>query len=168
MNMSYSTWELDRLRRDIHTLALRHNPNIENAERKAYYPGKIVHLNDNNADNSWGNLAITCPCCEGLIMLSRYTPRDIWSLKARGLNYAEIGRILGLSRERVRQLCKRYEASSSQVDIEDAVNEAQKRERWLVKNGKLDRITDKRTWRKRLLAEAQKIGFIPKTKGGKP
>jgi len=202
MNMSSSIWELDKLRRQMHGLAQRTNPNIISAERGAYYPGEIIHLNGNNADNSWGNLAITCPCCEGRIMLSRYTPRDIWLLKAKGLNYAEIGRLLDISRERARQLSRKFESTLTTIDelqIDKLVKEVQGKEkgliedkyRWaearriseqtrfmavkdayyeLLEEGRpvtppkpfKKRVTDKRTIRKRILAEMQRLGIKPK------
>lgn len=167
---------LNELRSVMHELARECYPTIENTERRAYYPGEIVHFNGNNADNSWGNLAITCPCCTGLIMLSRYTPQDLWLLKAGGLSYAKIGQLIGISRERVRQLCKRYEAPS--VDVDELVKQAQEMERYwqydfddedgrpVNKKTGRKRLTDRRTWKKRIIAEAKRMGFIPKQKGG--
>ncbi len=125
-----------------------------------YYPGKVHHLNGDTNNESFGNLAMVCPQCRAHILLSRFSPEDIWLLKAKSLNNAQIGRLLGISRERVRQLCKRYETQLSrmpQIDIDSLVKEAQARQRELVEYGKLGRLTDKRTLRKRIKAEMDRM-----------
>jgi hypothetical protein len=142
-----------------------------------YYPGKVHHLDGNTTNNSFDNLAMVCPKCHAHILLSRFTPKDIWLLKARGLSNAEIGRLLDLSRERVRQLGKKYEALQEseitylEVNVDNLVKRAQDIDnslktgysrdkdgfpiKWRRKKGK--RLIDRRTLRKRIIAELDKL-----------
>ncbi len=139
-----------------------------------YYPGEIHYIDGDKSNKSQGNMAMVCPRCRAHILLSRFNPEDIWLLKARGLNYAQIARLLGISREWVRQLCKRYETQLARVDVDKLVKQAQNIERYwqydfddeamrLVKKTGKKHLTDRRTWKKRILAEAQRMGLIPKT-----
>jgi len=133
-----------------------------------YYLGNIHHLDGDTSNRSFGNLATVCPRCRSHILWSRFMPEDIWLLKKNGLNNAQIGKMLGLSRERVRQLCQGYRAPQlySQVDIDDLIRLAQSAERKQKAKGELKRITDKRTLRKRILATSNKMNE-GKSQGGK-
>jgi len=84
-----------------------------------YYPGKIHHLDGDVNNESFGNLAMVCPNCHAHILLSRYSPDDIWLLKVKGLNNAQIARYLGISRERVRQLCKKAQQLNKNNDLKE-------------------------------------------------
>jgi hypothetical protein len=138
------------------------------------YPGKIHHLDGNITNNSFNNLAMVCPKCHAHILLSRFTPKDIWLLKTRGLSNAEIGRLLGISRERVRQLCKKYQETEIkwlEANVDGLVKQAQAIDnrlktgyskdkdgfpiKWRRKKGK--RLIDRRTLRKRIIAELDKL-----------
>jgi hypothetical protein len=126
-----------------------------------YYPGKIHHLDGNHVNHSFGNLAMVCPQCQAHILLSRFSPEDIWLLKTRGLNNAQIARFLGISRERVRQLYKKYEekqqATLLRTNPDDLVKKAEQYESDLIREGKLKRRIDKRTKKKRIIAELNKL-----------
>ena len=141
--------------------------------RLIYYPGKVHHLDGNLANSSFGNLAMVCPKCQAHILLSRFSPEDIWLLKARGLSNAELGRLLGISRERVRQLCKKYEAKQEteiallEANLDGLVKRAQAHDGYLkseyienedkVRRKRGKRLIDKRTLRKRIIAEINKL-----------
>jgi hypothetical protein len=59
-----------------------------------------------------------CPGC-GTHFTYRFNDEDIWKLKKGGLNNAEIGRTVGLTRERVRQILNRrahFEAIKIEVN----------------------------------------------------
>jgi len=134
-----------------------------------YYPGKVHHLDGDTNNESFGNLAMVCPKCQAHILLSRFTPKDIWLLKARGLSNAEVGRLLSISRERVRQLCKKYEAKHEaelttllEDNLDDLVKKAQYIENGLIASGRLRRRIDRRTKKKRIIAELNRL----KDKGG--
>lgn len=173
-------YRIDELRRELHDAIWSEDKGIATTKKisdgyhettYAYYPGSIKHLNGDTTDNSFSNLAMVCPCCDSLIMLSRFTPKDIWLLKTRGLNNAEIGRLLGISRERVRQLCKKYEAKHEaeltallETNINDLVRNAEYIENHLIASGRLRRRIDRRTKKKRIIAELNKL----KAKEGKP
>jgi len=73
--------------------------------RPIYYP-TVHHLDGNRNNNSPGNVVLVCPEC-GTHFTFRFNDEDIWNLKKRGLNNAKIGRTVGLSRERVRQILNR-------------------------------------------------------------
>jgi|TARA_Y100000310_G_scaffold36889_1_gene34695 hypothetical protein len=74
-----------------------------------YNLDKIHYLDGDQSNKLHSNTAVICPRCESHIILSAYTPKDIWELKMKGMGNAEIGRLLGISRERIRQLCKKYQ-----------------------------------------------------------
>ena len=90
----------------------------------------------------------------------------------KGLSNAEIGRLLGISRERVRKLSKRYQpepVQANNIDIDELVKGAQKIEKNQKARGLLKRRTDKRTLRKRILAELTRLEKKQvKKKGGTP
>ena len=149
-----------------------------------YYPGRVHHLDGNQDNNSFGNLAMVCPSCKAHILLSRFGPQEIWRLKISGLSNAEIGRLLGISRERVRQLSRQFppkldleiveglragelvriarrgnrtqqEEGQLKAGLDRLAEIAQRRERsW---KGKGRRLTDKRTLRKRILAALTRL-----------
>lgn len=145
--------------------------------RLFYYPGKIHHLDGNTANDSFDNLAMVCPKCQAHILLSRFGSEDIWLLKARGLSNAEIGRLLCISRERVRQLCKKIEAKQEAeiallaanldglVKRAQAIDDSLKSEYikdedgFLIKRGRKrgKRLIDRRTLKKRIIAEINKL-----------
>lgn len=138
-------------------------------EHNYFYPGRTVYLDGDDTDKSLGNQAMVCPCCEARILKSRLSPKGIWLLKAKGLSYAEIGRILEVSREWIRQLCNRYQVQLSRMpktDINDLVRRVQSHQRALKEDGKLTRLTDKRTLRKRIIAELNRRTAEGETKGG--
>jgi len=130
-----------------------------------YYPGKVHHLDGNHNNDSIGNLAMVCPYCQAHILLSINTPENIGLLKARGLSNADIGRHLGISRERVRQLYNEYKAKEMGLtaNINDLVKKAQEWEKFRKfkknKKGRYTgprkgkRLTDRRTLKKRIIAE---------------
>ncbi len=129
-----------------------------------YYPGKVHHLDGDITNDSSSNLAMVCPLCQAHILLSRFSPEDIWLLKARGLSNAEIGRLLSISRERVRQLCKKYEVKHEaeltallEANLDDLVKKAEYIENHLIANGRLKRRIDRRTKKKRVIAELNKL-----------
>ena len=172
-------WHIDELRRKLHDEMWSDNKGTATTKKisegryettYAYYPGSIEHLNGDTTDNSFGNLAMVCPCCGSLIMLSRFSPKDIWLLKTRGLNNAEIGRLLDISRERVRQLYKKYldeykgELTKLETNIDELIRKAESIENCLIEEGRLKRRIDRRTKKKRIIAELNKL----KAKGGTP
>lgn len=137
---------------------------VNNRAGWVYYPGKVHHLDGDVNNEFFGNLAMVCPKCQAHILLSRFHPKDIWLLKARGLSNAEVGRLLNLSRERVRQLCKKYEAKQRaelsaliQADLDDLVKKAEYIEDALIASGRLKRRIDRRTKKKRIIAELNRL-----------
>ena len=146
-----------------------------------YYPGKVHHLDGDTNNESFGNLAMVCPKCQAHILLSRYSPQDIWLLKAGGLSNAEVGRLLSISRERVRQLCKKYEANLKanqeaelarlEADLDGLVKQMQRfddslkseyikdEDGFLIKGRrkKGKRLIDRRTLKKRIIVELNKL-----------
>lgn len=149
---------------------------ISRRDSPIYYPGKVHHLDGDITNDSFDNLAMICPQCQAHILLSRFSLVDIWLLKARGLSNAEMGRLLGISRERVRQLCKKYEAKQEpeiallEANLDGLVKRAQVIDASLkseyiededgfilrgTKKGK--RLIDRRTLRKRIIAEINKL-----------
>ena len=124
-----------------------------------YYPGRVHHVDGNPANNVAHNMAMVCPHCHTHILLARNTPDDVWDLRLRGLNNAHIGRLLGISRERVRQLLAqgnplRRTELPSEEQLDHLIEEAQKIERAILKHeGAARRVTDRRTLRKRILAK---------------
>lgn len=142
---------------------------MECRNASVYYPDEPHHLDGDSDNNARGNLAMVCPQCGAHILLSRFNPEDIWLLKARGLNYAELGRLLGISREWVRQLCKKYEVKQQvelpaqlQANLDDLVKKAEQYENDLLADRRLKKRMDRRTKRKRIIAELNKL----KAKGG--
>jgi len=136
---------------------------LNNRDTSVYYPGKVHHLDGDINNESFGNLAMVCPKCQTHILLSRFSPEDIWLLKARGLSNAEIGRLLDISRERVRQLCKKHEEKHqaklnplSEINPDELVRKAEYIENLLIANGRLKRRIDRRTKKKRIIAELDK------------
>jgi len=123
---------MSELSNELFGLAKKLNKNAESPDN-LFISERPIHLNGDDTDNSKGNLAIKCPCCTALIRLAPYSAKDIWLLKTKGLNNnAEIGRTLGISRERVRQLAKRYQVQlqkQSTFDVDDLVKRAQELER---------------------------------------
>jgi len=138
------------------------------------YPGRVHHLDGDPDNNQADNLAMVCPHCHTHILLSRYTHRDVWQLRMQGLTYAEIGRMLGISRERVRQLCNKYRSSlkhapiATEAYVESLVRLEQKLERRRKpRTGRKVRVTDRRTVRKRILAAlAQERELLQKQVAG--
>jgi hypothetical protein len=133
---------------------------LNNRDTSVYYPGKVHHLDGDTNNESFGNLAMVCPKCQTHILLSRFSPEDIWLLKARGLSNAEIGRLLDISRERVRQLCKKYEEKRQaklnplfETNPDELVKKAEYIENHLIASGRLKRRIDRRTKKKRIIAE---------------
>ena len=125
-------------------------PGLHRQKPAIYNMDEAHHLDGDRTNKSHGNMAIVCPRCQCHILLSPFTPKDIWELKEKGMNNAEIGRLLGISRERVRQLCKRYQPKPAQpYTVDSLVVETQGREGIQKKRGLLKRRTDKRTLRKR-------------------
>jgi len=129
-----------------------------------YNPREILPLDGNPNNKAFRNLEIVCPVCYAHIRLSRFSTQDIWLLKTRGLSNAEIGRLLDLSRERVRQLLKKYEAEQRaeltalmEADISDLVKKAEREENRLLRLGRLKRRIDRRTKKKRIIAELDKL-----------
>jgi hypothetical protein len=64
-----------------------------------YYP-EVHHLDGNRQNNLPTNLVLVCPKCRAHLLF-RFNYEDIWILKIQGLSNAEIGRRLGISRQRV-------------------------------------------------------------------
>jgi predicted transcriptional regulator len=127
---------------------------------RIYNLDKIHYLDGDRSNKLHSNIAIVCPRCEGHILLSPFTPKDIWELKMKGMSNAEIGRLLGLSRERVRKLSKHYQPEpimADNVDIDWLIKEAQKIETIQKARGLLKRRTDKRTLKKRIIAKLNKL-----------
>jgi DNA-binding CsgD family transcriptional regulator len=129
-----------------------------------YYPGRVHHIDGNQTNSSFGNLAMVCPNCRAHILLSRFSPKDIWLLKTRGLNNAQIGRFLGISRERVRQLFNKYEVKRKteitpllEANLDDLVKKAEYIENYLIESGRLRKRLDRRTKKKRILAELKNM-----------
>lgn len=129
-----------------------------------FYAGQFHYLDGNPENKSWANLSLVCPRCRADILLSRFSPEEIWSLKATGYSNAKIGRLLGLSRERVRQICKKYEEQRAKTETlakHDADELAKKAE--YIENGLTDflgtlkRRAGRRTKRKRITAEIEKL-----------
>ena len=129
-----------------------------------YYTGDIVPVDGNPNNKASENLAMVCPRCGAHILLSRFASKDIWLLKATGLSNADIGRLLGLSRERVRQLCKKHETGQktepegfTELDINELVRKARYLEDILMDSGRLKRRPDRRTKKKRITAELNRL-----------
>lgn len=121
---------------------------------------------------------MVCPQCRAHVLLSRYSPQDIWLLKTAGLSNAEVGRLLSISRERVRQLCNKYEAEHEaeltallETNMNNLVKKAQEVEkswkyeyvqdeetgRYVGRPRRGKRLTDRRTLKKRIIAELNKL-----------
>jgi hypothetical protein len=133
-------------------------------DAQVYYPSKVHHLDGDHNNNSFSNLAMVCPSCKSHILLSRLSAENIWLLKTRGLNNAEIGRVLGISRERVRQLCNKYQKIQRTkqteflaTDPNILVKRAQAMEDQYIEKGTLTRRIDKRTKKKRIIAGLKKL-----------
>ena len=127
---------------------------------RIYNLNKIHYLDGDHSNKLHSNIAIVCPRCEGHILLSPFTPKDIWELKMKGMSNAEIGRLLGLSRERVRKLSKHYQPEpikADNVDIDSLIEGAQSIQTSQKASGLLKRRTDKRTIRKRIIAELNRL-----------
>lgn len=150
-------------------LGIRHNKRVEKSctecpprhnNAPIYNLDKIHYLDGDHSNKLHSNRAIVCPRCESHIVLSAFTPKDIWGLKMKGIGNAEIGRWLGISRERVRKLSKRYQpepVQANNIDIDRLVKEAQRRQKGLKARGLLKKSTDKRTLRKRIITELTKL-----------
>jgi len=100
-----------------------------------YHP-KVHHLDGDYRNNSASNLTLVCPFCNTHFIL-RFDREDIFILKMRGLSNAEIGRHLGISRERVRQL---YNRGLARYDIDNLVKLALKRQEELLEQEKLEEM----------------------------
>lgn len=129
---------------------------------KVFYPGEIHHLDGDPNNTMRNNLAMVCPNCNAHILMSRFLPEDIWLLVARGLSYAKIGRLLGISRERVRQLANKHrenlksEQYLSEAKINELVKGVQFLEDRLFYSGRLNKRLDRRTIKKRIRTELGK------------
>lgn len=89
-----------------------------------YYP-EVHHLDGNRQNNSPTNLVLVCPHCHAHFIF-RLRHEDIWILKIRGLSNAEIGKLLGISRQRVWQILKRQLVELSKLP-EDEIDYLGKR-----------------------------------------
>lgn len=162
--IKYATSEIERIYR-VHGINPEKGENIRadkfcvecGSRQKPIYNSEIVHFIDGNCHNTeHGNIAIICPQCESHILMSQFTSNDVFKLKMKGLSNAEIGRYLGLSRERVRQLIKKCEPDSvimTTVSIDQLIKEEQELER---KYRAYRRVTDRRTLKKRITARLEK------------
>ena len=133
---------------------------ISSHDARIYNLDKIHYLDGDRSNKLHSNTAIVCPRCEAHILLSSFTPRDIWELKMKGMSNAEIGRLLGLSRERVRKLSKHYQPEpikADNIEIDSLIKEAQRIETIQKARGLLKRRMDKRTLKKRIIAEIDKL-----------
>jgi predicted transcriptional regulator len=135
----------------------RHSIFHSEEPRPVYFPGEIHHLDGDKTHNSDDNRAMICPNCEAHILLIRFSSEDIWLLKTKGLNNAQIGRLLGISRERVRQLIKRYQTKInntvlSESEIKELVDRVDQLERYMVYHRRITKRMDKRTLKKRVIA----------------
>jgi len=90
------------------------HPRVFGGESTVCYPGKVHHLDGNPENNNATNVAMVCPSCGQHILLSRFALEDMQQWNRQGWSYAEIGRQLGLSRERVRQLLDRSDGQTTQ------------------------------------------------------
>lgn len=130
-----------------------------------YYP-EVHRLDGDRRNNLPSNIVLVCPGCK-THLTTRLNHEDILILKMRGLSNAEIGRVLGISRERVRQVYKRYESELAQLSngkVDDLVRLAQIRQNSLIARGVLKRRIGKKRIRKIVLSMINKP--IPET-GGK-
>lgn len=127
---------------------------------RIYNLDKIHYLDGDRSNKLHSNTAIVCPRCQAHILLSPFTPKDIWELKMKGMSNAKIGKLLGLSRERVRKLSKYYQPEPikvGNVDIDWLIKRGQGIEGTLKARGLLKRRTDKRTLKKRIIAELNRL-----------
>ena len=125
---------------------------------------KVHHIDGNHANQTDSNTAIICPSCGIHILMSPATPAEIWRLKQKGLNNTEIGEYLGLSRERIRQILDKYKSTQPETSdgLKPADHELEQKieylQGWERNRHPGKRVTDRRTLRKRLVAETQKTG----------
>ncbi|MDD5288184.1 MAG: sigma factor-like helix-turn-helix DNA-binding protein [Dehalococcoidales bacterium] len=97
--------------------------------------------------------------------MSPATPAEIWGLKKKGLNNTQIGEYLGLSRERVRQILKKYKSSQpedtdiSKFTAQEIEQKIKYLQGWERDRHPGNRVTDRRTIRRRVEVEIQKKGF---------
>jgi len=135
-----------------------------------YYPGKVHHVDGDINNDSFSNLAMVCLKCQSHILLSRFSPEELWLLKAKGLSNAEIGSLLGISRERVRQLSNKYKPKDkialtatdlrqfSETDnIDELVKKYRQAESRLIAQRKLKRRADIRTIKKHIRSIVDKL-----------
>lgn len=87
---------------------------------------EIHYIDGNHANHAHSNTAVVCPYCGAHILMSVATPKGIWEYKQKGMSNAQIGKLLCLSRERVRQLAAKYRPKKPQIigeaDIENKLN----------------------------------------------
>lgn len=111
----------------------------ECGSQQVYYP-EVHRLDGNRKRNSPSNLVLVCPRCHTHFIF-RFNHEDILILKIRGLSNAEIGRFLGISRERVRQIANRerveLDALSGHKTLDELVKLIQNRQEELMRAQKL-------------------------------
>lgn len=147
-----------------------------------YYPGEVHHVDGDLKNNSFGNLAMQCPICNSHVLLSRCSPRDVHRLKSKGFSYVEIGKLLGISKQRawlMAQKCEdvddqymvdlariahkrvptQEEADKLRAGLDELVSSAQDREKQLSSaRGTKRRKTDRRTLRKKAFSQLFALG----------
>jgi len=124
---------------------------------RIYYP-EVHRLDGDRRNNLPSNIVLVCPFCD-THLTTRLNHEDILILKMRGLSNAEIGRVLGISRERVRQVYKRYESELAQLSngkVDDLVRLAQFRQNRLIARRALKRRIGKKRIRKIILSMINK------------
>jgi DNA-directed RNA polymerase subunit RPC12/RpoP len=161
--------EIDRLLKSMIYLKIESpliNLDLECAEchrKNVINKDKVHHIDGNSANQTDSNTAVICPSCGIHILMSPATPAEIWRLRQKGLNNTEIGDYLGLSRERIRQILDKFKSSQPDaLDISPTAQEIEQKikylQDWERQTHPGERITDRRTLRKRLEAEIRKNG----------
>jgi len=137
----------------------------ECGSQQVYYP-EVHRLDGNRKRNSPSNLVLVCPRCHTHFIF-RFNHEDILTLKMRGLSNAEIGRVLGISRERVRQVYRRYKSEIGQLSedkVDDLLRLVQYRQKMLIADRRLKRGISKKKMREIIVSMIDKA---KSEKGGK-